>query len=71
MNRLARTVIILLVLGLTRVQPSDSQTVSLAGAAGPVYLPGSGVSSDWQGLLGLGFQKGNGGLRFEAMLTGV
>jgi hypothetical protein len=71
MHRLTRTLSILVVLGLARPQPGDSQTLSLAVAAGPVFLPGSGASSDWQGLLGFGFQKGNGGVRLEAMLTGV
>jgi hypothetical protein len=72
MHRLARTVSILVVLGLARVQPGDSQTLSVAAAGGPVFLPGSGASSDWQGLLWLGYRMGNNfGVRFEAMLTGV
>ena len=72
MHRLARTVSILVVLGLTRAQPVDSQTLSVAVASGPVFLPGSGASSDWQGLLWLGYRMGNNfGVRFEAMLTGV
>jgi hypothetical protein len=58
MHRLARTVSILVVLGLTRVQPGDSQTLSLAAASGPVLLPGSGASADWQGLIWLGYQMG-------------
>jgi hypothetical protein len=72
MHRLSRTVAILVVLGLTRPQSGDSQTLSLAAAGGPVFLPGSGASSDWQGLLWLGYRMGNHfGVRFEAMLTGV
>jgi hypothetical protein len=72
MHRIARTVAILVVLGLTRAQSGDSQTLSLAAAAGPVFLPGSGASSDWQGLLWLGYRMGNNfGVRFEAMFTGV
>jgi hypothetical protein len=72
MHRLARTVSILVVLGLTRAQPGDSQTLSLATGAGPVFLPGSGASADWQGLIGLGYKMGDhAGVRLEAMLTGV
>ena len=71
MYRLARIVSILVVLGLTRARPSNSQTLSVAAAGGPVFLPGSGASSDWHGLLGLGIHQGNGGVRFDAMLTGV
>ena len=71
MHRLARTISILVVLGLTRAELAHSQTLSLAVATGPVFLPGSGAGSDWQGLLGFGFQKGRGGARLEAMYTGV
>jgi hypothetical protein len=71
MHGLARTVSILLVLGLTRAQSGDSQTLSLAAASGPVFLPGSGASADWQGLLWLGYQKEGVGVRLEAMYTGV
>jgi hypothetical protein len=72
MHQVARTVAIVAALGLTRPQSGDSQTLSLAAAAGPVFLPGSGASSDWQGLLWLGYRMGNNlGVRFEAMLTGV
>jgi hypothetical protein len=72
MHRLARTVSILVVLGLTRAQSGDSQTGSVAVATGPVFLPGSGASSDWQGLLWLGYRMGNNaGIRLEAMFTGV
>lgn len=72
MHRLARTVSILVVVGLTRAQPVDSQTLSVAVASGPVFLPGSGASSDWQGLLWVGYQMGNNAaVRLEAMYTGV
>jgi hypothetical protein len=72
MHRLARTASILVVLGLTRAQPGDSQTLSLSAASGPVFLPGSGAGADWQGLIWLGYRLGNGGgVRFEAMFTGV
>jgi hypothetical protein len=37
-----------------------------------VFLPGSGVSADWQVLIWLGYGLGDrGGVRFEAMLTGI
>jgi hypothetical protein len=71
MLRLARTVSILVVLGSTIAQPGHSQTLSLAVATGPVFLPGSGASADWQGQLWLGYQKEGVGARFEAMYTGV
>jgi hypothetical protein len=69
--RLTRTVAILVVLGVMRPQPGDSQTLSVAVASGPVFLPGSGASADWQGLLWVGYRLGNAGLRLEAMYTGV
>jgi Outer membrane protein beta-barrel domain len=72
MHRLARTVSILVVVGLTRAQPVDSQTLSVAVASGPVFLPGSGASADWQGLLWVGYQMGQHvAVRLEAMYTGV
>jgi hypothetical protein len=72
MRRLARAVSILVVLGLTRAQPGHSQTLSLAVATGPVFLPGSGASADWQGLLWLGYRMGDHvGVRLEAMYSGV
>ena len=72
MHRLARTVTILVVLGLTGAQPGHSQTLSLAVATGPVFLPGSGASADWQGLLWVGYRMGdNVGVRLEGMFTGV
>lgn len=72
MHRLARTVSILVVLGLARPQPGDSQTLSLAAASGPVFLPGSGASADWQGLIWLGYKmRDHAAIRLEAMFTGV
>ena len=72
MHRLARTASIVVVLGLTRAQPGHSQTLSLAAASGPVILPGSGASADWQGLIWLGYKMGDhAGVRLEAMFTGV
>jgi hypothetical protein len=71
MHRLARAASILVVLGLARAQPGHSQTLSLAAASGPVFLPGSGAGADWQGLIYLAYRLGNGGVRFEAMFTGV
>jgi hypothetical protein len=71
MRRLARAVSIVAMLGVTRVQPGDSQTLSAAVATGPVFLPASGASADWQGLLWLGYQKEGVGVRLEAMYTGV
>jgi hypothetical protein len=72
MHRLARTVSILVVLGLTRAQAGHSQTLSLAAASGPVILPGSGASADWQGLIWVGYKMGDhAGVRLEAMFTGV
>ena len=67
----ARTIALFLVLGLTASQPGHSQTLSIAAATGPVFLPGSGTSADWHGLLWLGIHKGDIGGRLEAMFTGV
>ena len=72
MHRLVTTVSILVVLGLTGARPSHPQTLSVAVASGPVFLPGSGASADWQGLFWLGYQMGNNAaVRLEAMYTGV
>jgi hypothetical protein len=72
MHRLVGTLSIFVVLGLTSAQPSHSQTLSLAVASGPVFLPGSGAGADWQGLLWLGYQMGpHVSVRLEAMYTGV
>lgn len=71
MHRLPRTVSILVLLGLARAQPAASQTLSVAVATGPVFLPGSGASADWQGLLWVGYRLRDAGMRLEAMYTGV
>jgi hypothetical protein len=52
-------------------QPSRGQTVSLIAAAGPVFLPGSGTSRDWQGMVGVGIQPEALGARLEGMYAGV
>ena len=67
----ARTVAILLVLGTTPVMEVHSQSLSIGAGTGPVFLPGSGASSDWQALLWLGIGKRQVGGRLEAMYTGV
>jgi hypothetical protein len=71
MRLLARTVSILVVAELAPAQLGHSQTLSVAVAGGPVFLPGSGASADWQGLFWLGYQKEGVGVRLEAMYTGV
>ena len=71
MHRLVDIVALVLVLGFTRPQAGSSQTLSVAVASGPVFLPGSRGSADWQGLLWLGYQKEGVGARLEAMYTGV
>ena len=72
MHRLVRTVSTLAVLALTPTQTGHSQTLSVAVATGPVFLPGSGTNSDWQGLLWVGYRMGNNvGVLLEAMFTGV
>ena len=52
-------------------QASRGQAVSVAAAAGPVFLPGSGTGRDWHGLVGVGIQREALGARLEAMYTGV
>jgi hypothetical protein len=71
MHRLARAIPVLLLLGFLRPQPGYSQTLSVAAASGPVFLPRSGVSADWQGSLAVGIHAGAIGGRLEGMLTGV
>jgi hypothetical protein len=45
--------------------------VSVAAAAGPCFLPGSGTVGDWHGLVGVGIQRDALGVRLEAMYAGV
>lgn len=71
MNRSATVAPALLLLGLLRTQPGHSQTLSVAAATGPVFLPGSGASADWQGSLAVSIHKGGIGARLEGMYTGV
>jgi hypothetical protein len=59
------------VLCLAHPQPGRGQAVSVAAAAGPVFLPGSGSGGDWHGLVGVGIQRKALGARLEAMYTGV
>lgn len=70
MHRLARAVPALL-LGFLHTQPCRSQALSVAAAIGSVFLPGSGVSADWQGSLAVGIHQGAIGARLEGMYTGV
>ena len=62
---------VLWVLYLAHPLPGRGQAVSLAAAAGPVFLPGSGTGGDWHGLIGVGIQREALGARLEAMYTGV
>jgi hypothetical protein len=72
MHQLSRMVSMLVVLGLPPAAQAHAQTLSVAAATGPVFLPGSGASSDWQGAFWLGYQMGpNAAIRLEAMYTGV
>jgi hypothetical protein len=48
---------VLLVLCVVHPQPGRGQTVSLAAATGPSFLPGSGTVGDWHGLIGVGIQR--------------
>ena len=52
-------------------QPGRGQVVSVAAAAGPVFLPGSGAGGDWHGMVGVGVQRQALGARLEAMYAGV
>jgi hypothetical protein len=70
MHRLARVVPAVL-LGFLHPQPCHSQALSVAAATGSVFLPGSGVSADWQGSLAVGIHQGAIGARLEGMYTGV
>jgi hypothetical protein len=62
---------VLLALCVVNPEPGRGQTVSLAAATGPSFLPGSGDLGDWHGLVGVGIQREALGARFEAMYAGV
>lgn len=62
---------VLLVLCVVHPQPGRGQTVSVAAATGPAFLPGSGTGGDWHGLVGVGIQREALGARLEAMYAGV
>jgi hypothetical protein len=62
---------VLLVLCVVHPQPGRGQTVSVAAATGPSFLPGSGTGGDWHGLVGVGIQREALGARLEAMYAGV
>jgi hypothetical protein len=66
-----RTLPVLGVLWCVRMPTGHAQALSVAAATGPVFLPGSGASADWQGLLALGIQTQAVGGQLEAMYTGV
>ena len=71
MNLLARALPVLGVLWCMCIPAGHSQALSLAAAAGPVFLPGSSVGADWQALLAVDIQRQALGGRVEAMYTGV
>jgi hypothetical protein len=71
MHLSAMAVPVLLALCVVHPQPSRGQAVSLAAAAGPVFLPGSGTGGDLHGMVGVGIQREALGARLEAMYTGV
>ncbi|HET6577721.1 MAG TPA: hypothetical protein VFG66_05325 [Gemmatimonadales bacterium] len=45
------------VLWCTHLPAGHAQALSVAAAAGPVFLPGSGARADWQALLAVGIQQ--------------
>jgi hypothetical protein len=71
MHLAAMAVPALWVLCVAHPQQLRGQAVSLAAAAGPVFLPGSGSGGDWHGVVGVGIQPQALGARLEAMYTGV
>jgi hypothetical protein len=71
MHLSAMAVPVLLVLGVVHPQPGRGQTVSVAAATGPSFLPGSGSAGDWHGLVGVGIQREALGARLDAMYAGV
>ena len=66
-----RALPVLGVLWCVRMPVGHAQALSVAAATGPVFLPGSGVGADWQGLLAVDIQAQALGGRLEAMYTGV
>ena len=62
---------VLLVLCVVHPQPGRGQTVSVAAATGPSFLPGSGTGGDMHGLVGVGIQREAIGARLDAMYAGV
>jgi hypothetical protein len=71
MHLSAIAVPVLLALGVVHPQQGRGQTVSVAAAIGPSFLPGSGHLGDWHGLVGVGIQREALGARLEAMYEGV
>ena len=71
MHLSAMAVPVLLVLCAVHPQQGRGQTVSVAAATGPSFLPGSGTVGDWHGLVGIGIQRETLGARLEAMYAGV
>ena len=71
MHLSAMAVPVLLALAVVHPQPGRGQTVSVAAATGPSFLPGSGEIGDWHGLVGVGIQRKAFGARLEAMYAGV
>ncbi|HUR94035.1 MAG TPA: hypothetical protein VMY76_05600 [Gemmatimonadales bacterium] len=54
-----------------RMPAGHAQVLSLAAAAGPVFLPGSGAGTDWHALLALNLRTQPLGGRLETMYMGV
>jgi hypothetical protein len=71
MHLSAMAVLVLLALYVAHPQPGRGQTVSVAAATGPSFLPGSAEIGDWHGLVGVGIQRKALGVRLEAMYAGV
>jgi hypothetical protein len=71
MHLSAMAVPVLLALCVAHPQPGRGQTVSVAAATGPSFLPGSGDLGDWHGLVGVGIERKALGARLEAMYEGV
>lgn len=71
MHRRTRALPAILLLLALCAHSGHSQTLSVAVAAGPVFLPGSGSHPDWEGLVALGIEKGDFGARLEGMYAGV